>query len=279
MSSLIEAARYGDEPPFTEGRLRYRPIERVSNATNLVLRGRVQIQVRTGSVFAIVKLLKDRGFSVESACAWLARYLGLPAPEALWVWVEANRVTDGWPYPGTSRLCFGTEHIPNALPMNLDRLSDDYLAAHMKIDDVLLAKIAMFDAFIGNDDRHDGNILWSPAKGVFLIDHEKAMGGEHMNLFSTIPRPGPNELLRRLCALPQARRLALRNTVHSFCADCVNAVERIPIEQLASTAQLADGIDRYLKQSADRLSEVVSKALGLPELFNIKRPDVGTSPL
>lgn len=279
MSSLFEAARSGDTAFFAEGRLQFRPVDRVSNATNLVVRGRVQIQVRTGSVIAVVKLLTDRGFSVESACAWLARQLGLPTPEAFWVWVEKNRLTDGWPYGDTPvKRCFATEYVANARPVQLDRLSDQVLAAHIKIDDVLLARMAMYDALIGNDDRHDDNLVWAPPVGALLIDHEKAMGGENMNLFSTMPRPGPNYLLRRLSMLPRARRHALRPTVNSFCAECINAVERIPLEQIASTALLAEQMERYLALSVDRLHEEVSQALGLSELFNIRRNDVGTSP-
>lgn len=98
-----------------------------------------------------------------------------------------------------------------------------------------------------------------------------------MNLFSTLPRPGPNHVLRRLSELPQPRRLALRGLVRSFCADCINAVRRLPVEQIATSTLLAEGIERYLAQSADRLHEVVSEALGLPELFNIKSLDVRTS--
>lgn len=283
MSTLVESIRHSEHPPFVEGRLQWRPLDRVGEATNPVVRGRVHVQIHAGTVNAVVKLLSDRGFSVESACAWLARELSLPAPEPLWVCVEPTRLGqlgDLWPYPDNKqRRCFATVHIANAQPLKLALLSGEHLATRVKLSDELLAKIAMFDTLIGNDDRHDGNLLWAPPQGVFLIDHERSMGGENMNLFSTLPRPGPNHVLRRLSELPQPRRLALRGIVRSFCADCINVARRLPVEQIATSTMLAEGIERYLAQSGDRLHEVVSEALGLPELFNIKSHDVRISPL
>jgi hypothetical protein len=58
------------------------------------------------------------------------------------------------------------------------------------LDTVLLGRIAMFDARIGHDDRHDGNLLLTPRKQLYLIDHERAPGGTGLGLFSTCPPPG-----------------------------------------------------------------------------------------
>lgn len=257
------------DPPFATGRLEWRPIRVVGGATNSVVSGNAQLGLTSKKV--VVKLLTDRGFSVESVCAWLATELGLPTPEPMWITVEPRRLVQigaKWPYPDERpRRCFATEEMQLATSLRAAMLSQEHLADFVKLSDVMLAKIAAFDVLVGNDDRHDGNMLWVPPQGIYLIDHEKSMGGENMQFFSTSPQPGMNFMLQRLRELPSSRRSQLRGAVHSFCSDCMAIAQRAPLDKLAASGELASGIEQYLSESCDRLLDTMLEALGLPELF------------
>ena len=257
-------------PPFEYGSLRYRPNTIVEHASNLVVYGRVHLPVRTGSEMAFVKLLSERAFAVESVCAWLARELELPAPEPLWIAVHRNRIPGKWPFgEEDSQLCFGTIELPNARPLLVDEIEADFLFGQLRLDDILSAKIATFDVLIGNDDRHAGNMLLAPPRGVFLIDHGRALGGIGTDLFSTWQPPGPNFLLRRIQAMSAQRRFALKRPLRDFCTDCAIAVDKLPFDILVASDSLRLTIRQYLRAKAERLYDEIASSLGIPDLTGI----------
>lgn len=254
-------------PPFDLGRLNREPIVQVGGSAHPVVRGRIHITVRTCSVDAFVKLLPPREFAVESACAWLARQVGLPIPEPFWVTVHRQRMRGLWPFESNEdQLCFGTAALNLAQPVHLGDQSQMVLAQTYGLDSLLLAKIALFDELIGNDDRHAGNLLLTPYKTIALIDHERALGSAGLALFSSAPPPGPNHLLHRVRRLPPAERAVLKSPMRDFCAACVAAAYRLPYAQLVSVDALHEPMRRYLEHRADRLRETLEETLGIPDL-------------
>ncbi|MGI4813668.1 MAG: hypothetical protein ACRYG5_11290 [Janthinobacterium lividum] len=223
---------------------------------------------------AYVKLLGARAFAVESVCAWLVRELYLPGPEPFWVWVHRNRVPQIWPYETDDpRLCFATKAIMHARPIQLLGPDRNSLTRQLGLDDRLIGRIATFDALIGNDDRHKGNLLWAPPAGVLLIDHEQAIGGVGFDLFSTLAPAGGNHFLEKIKNFSAQRRHAIKADLVSFCASCADAVERLPYSELVPSPVLRAGVQDYLLKRADRLFETVSSALGMPELAGFARLD------
>lgn len=256
--------------PFTEGTLAFRPIDHVDTASGRVVRGRIQIPVRTCSNVAYVKLLSERGFAVESICAWLVRELRLPGPEAFWVRVNQSALPKIWPFENSeSRICFATAALLNARPFHAALLHETIGLETMGLNDILLITIAAFDALIGNDDRHNGNLLWSPPRGVFLIDHERALGGVAMDLFPSILPTGVNYLLQRIQSLPVSRRSAMKTPLREFCARCVTAVSALPFDQIVTSDLFRISISNYLTMRAETLYADMSSAIGVPDLSGL----------
>lgn len=267
-------------PPFELGRLNREPITPVTGGSHPVVRGRIQVPVRTGSVDAYVKLLPPREFCVESVCASLALHLSLPMPDAFWVTVHRQRMHGFWPFgEENEKLCFGTAELPYAQAVRLDHQSPAMLATAYGLDALLLAKIALFDELIGNDDRHDGNLLLTARRTIMLIDHERAIGGTGLGLFSTIPLPGPNRLLQMVHRFSPGERAALKAPLREFCAACQAAVFRLPYVQLVSDESLRELVRTYLERRAERLRDTLEQILGVPDLPGLQPDFIQPSPL
>lgn len=252
------------ELPFPYGRLQFRPIDRVGGTSRIVLTG--EVRGATLQRFqAHVKLLPPREFVAESICAWLAKEVGLPAPDAWWVAVSRSCYQAGWPFGADDvHLCFGTTSLRSAQPL---RLTSSVSAGLLQRGHVLLlAQIALFDELIGNDDRHQGNLLLGPTGDVFLIDHERALGSSGTALFST-DQMGPNHLLEATRLLVAKQRVALLHPLLSFATACRVAVDRLPLDQIIEgDAALRAAAKLYLTKRAAGLHDVVHHTLGLPDL-------------
>ncbi|RDU98949.1 HipA family kinase [Trinickia dinghuensis] len=260
-------------PPFELGRLNREPITPVGGSAHPVVRGRIHLPVRAGSVDGYIKLLPRQAFCVESVCAWLAREVNLPMPEVFWVTVHRNRMRGLWPFgDDDAQWCFGTAALPFAQAVRLDSQSPAALSSMYGLDSLMLAKIALFDELIGNDDRHDGNLLLTTHKTIALIDHERALGGAGLELFSSFPPPGPNRLLERVRVLPLTDRAVLKVPLRSFCIACSAAVLRLPYGQLVSDDALHEPMRRYLEQRANRLINTLDHVLGIPDLPGVNPP-------
>lgn len=98
----------------------------------------------------------------EFVCARLGMALGVPIPmgdagvlsDEQRAWVSAQVEFEGQVFP----------------PADVDRA-----VAERPWD---VAAVATFDVWVGNDDRHEGNIIYNPQVGLWAIDFERALGAE-----------------------------------------------------------------------------------------------------
>ncbi|WP_156443060.1 HipA family kinase [Burkholderia sp. RF4-BP95] len=266
-------------PPFELARLYRDPFDLSTTTAHPVVKGRIQVPVRACGIDAYVKLLPELQFCIESVCAWLARELGLPMPEVFWVTVHRGRMHGFWPFGDAveQRVCFGTGAIPVALPVRLTSQTQATLTGMYGLDALFMAKIALFDELIGNDDRHDGNMLLTPNRTIVLIDHERALGGTGLDLFSSQPPLGPNRLLERVRELPLPERATLKADLRHFCAACVNAVLRLPYEQLVHPEVLREPMRQYLQGRAEKLRDTLESTLGIRDLPGLNPPGLQPS--
>lgn len=107
------------------------------------------------------------GIAAEKIAADLAAYLGLPVPPAR-IWVKPALLDGSDEVYAVSLKAFPHSR-PN--PSSLSVARDPFIAA-----------IAVFDRWIGNNDRHTGNIVYdaaspadAPAAGFAYIDHGCAL--------------------------------------------------------------------------------------------------------
>ena len=109
-------------------------------------------------------------------------------------------------------------------------------------------------------------LLLTARREIRLIDHERAIGGTGLGLFSTVPPPGPNRLLQMVHKFSPAERAALKAPLREFCAACHAAVFRLPYAQLVSDEALREPVRAYLERRADLLLDTLGQTLGIPDL-------------
>lgn len=111
----------------------------------------------SGDVSAVIKKVSEKELVAEVACALLGLHIGLPIPKPM---IVKDR--------GTGDLFFGSEKVEHP---DLRRYQKP---VELLKNWVLLNKASVFDEWIANEDRHDGNLL-TDGSDFWLIDHESAL--------------------------------------------------------------------------------------------------------
>jgi hypothetical protein len=216
-----------------------------------------------------VKLLPLNLRMVEVVCAWLAREVGLPLPLPAIVDVLRTRVERlcPWPYGSATKMaCYGTQEIPQALPLQQaeNAKSGQYEHLLRRWKDCL--RTGIFDELIANDDRNKGNLVLDAHRSLWIIDHSRALRSGGQTPFSDPLLPFENPLLSYFAEFPLARRSALYPQIIADCAQLSSAVARIPYNDLGVEGQVRIDIERFIDERSRRLTALVFSRLGISEL-------------
>lgn len=216
---------------------------------------------------AFVKLQPTNVRSIEAVCSWLAMEMRLPVPEPYFVNVSRAKIRSKcrWDFDATETVaCFGAAAIEGAQTLRLARTGAEpsSLLAWPQ-----LARAAVVDDLVANDDRSADNVLIDIGGKLWLIDHARAIGGGGHPLFSNLAFPVfKNFLLNLIAALPAAKRIGMRRELLGACADAAAAVLRLPYNRLLVPEDIGVQMASYLAQRASRLGQSVLHAVGIPEL-------------
>jgi hypothetical protein len=216
---------------------------------------------------AFVKLQPTNVRSIEAVCSWLALEMRLPVPEPYFVHVSRTKIRSKcrWDFESAEAVvCFGSAAVEGAQTLRLARAGAEppSLLAWAQ-----LARAAVFDHLIANDDRSADNVLIDTGGKLWLIDHARALGGGGQPLFSNLAFPVfQSFLLNLIAALPAAKRIAMRRDLLAACADAAAAVLRLPYTGLLVPEEIGVQMASYLSQRASRLGPSVLHAVGIPEL-------------
>ncbi len=137
---------------------------------------------------AIIKDLEPRELANEVLCAALGKHLGLPVPPTYLALATADRLTTSkGPVLGGARLVLASVDVNqpqvamllqgNSAPAILARLAE---WSHV-------GRLYGFDALVANIDRHEGNLLFSGDREVWLIDHGHCFTGPKWSASDLIP--------------------------------------------------------------------------------------------
>jgi hypothetical protein len=148
--------------------------ERVDDQNiNSVYRGHIQPAKDDMPLLAYFKIIPPREVFIESVCSLLCRHLGLPTPEP-YLLIMSKEVC---PINGKHTMpAFAT--VDAQSPSFRQYLRQSSIS--IQTIEVILKKwaelisAATFDEFIGNTDRHIGNLLFD-GKSITLIDHGLAI--------------------------------------------------------------------------------------------------------
>ncbi|HEU4683743.1 MAG TPA: HipA family kinase [Nitrospira sp.] len=166
------------------------------------------IQTEQGQRVAFVKVLPDNQLISEAACALLARALCLDVPIPYLVQVNRDQLkaSKKWAKDEAQKICFGSEELvhPSLVRVLVPKRNGKPLPVHPDVKKKIWEKIracegfqetAIFDEWVANGDRHDGNLLWD-GKKFYLIDHSHALtGGKWKPSTLKVDAVVPNKLL------------------------------------------------------------------------------------
>ena len=216
---------------------------------------------------AFVKLQPANVRSIEAVCSWLALEMRLPVPEPYFVHVSRAKIRSKcrWDFDAVeSVVCFGAAAIQGAQTLRLARTGAEPSSLIVWPQ---LARAAVFDHLVANDDRSADNVLIDIGGKLWLIDHARALGGGGQPLFSNLAFPVfQNFLLNLIAGLPAAKRIAMHRELISACADALASVLRVPYDRLLVPEEIGVQIASYLSQRASKLVPTVLHAVGIPEL-------------
>lgn len=136
---------------------------------------------------AYLKLTSEmRHIIAELTAAQLGRALGMPIPKPFLVVVHNNELPKSSRFYGSGlTMAFASQQYGKN-PMSCEQL---YQKNNHEFEAVLnswtgLNGAIAFDEYIANDDRHSGNIIYSPEENeIGLIDHARSLTGVHWPLW------------------------------------------------------------------------------------------------
>ena len=120
---------------------------------------------------AHLKLLNIEDVAREALCATLARKLGLPIPQAYYVYVDPSYV--GGHVGNGQNIAFGLRKDRDCPTFSIRSADLDNLVHDWKEPD--LTNCAVFDEWIFNRDRLPDNLIYDGTGVYWLIDHDEAL--------------------------------------------------------------------------------------------------------
>jgi hypothetical protein len=102
----------------------------------------------------------------EFVCARLAAAVGLPIPAGEIGQDQSDRVA--W--------------VTTVIDLNGQLVAPEDVRAIVAREPDLVAGVFVFDVWILNIDRHDENVISHPKLGLWVIDHDQALGGQRTGI-------------------------------------------------------------------------------------------------
>lgn len=126
------------------------------------------------------------------------------------------------------------------------------------------AGCVVFDTWILNDDRHEDNVVFHEYLGLWLIDHDQALGGKSEDLKAVLPtcsdRASSPRLFRGI-ALPE-RELAYWTTrVSAVPMSVVNGVIEEARRRNLCNRQQGVALRNFLHHRRDRITSLTTESL------------------
>ena len=222
---------------------------------NPVWRGNVTLGAIRRQMY--VKAVAPRTLAVEVICAVLGRALGLPIPRPALV-----QVTPGI-LPGVAMpmVFFGSESVDNPDLKQWLKSDNQYVMSQLE-GWAKLVDAGCFDEWLGNADRHGGNILYGGGSNFSLIDHSEAIP-PGLNPPDAAPS---NSLLLCASSGKSAKELQLiyaaaKASSHHFPAVSVKD-EVINILRDVCDSATVDGLVAFLHQRIHSLLLLISQRIG-----------------
>lgn len=222
---------------------------------NPVWRGNVTLGAIRRQMY--VKAVAPRTLAVEVICAVIGRAIGLPIPRPALVQVNPGVL------PGVAMplVFFGSESVDNPDLKQWLKAEGEYAMRQLE-GWAKLIDAGCFDEWLGNADRHGGNILYGGGNNFSLIDHSEALP-PGLNPPDAAPS---NSLLLCAASGKSAKELQVMYATakvrsHPFAAVSFQA-EVLGILNDVTDSATVDGLVAFLHQRIHSLLLLISQRIG-----------------
>ncbi|MDX8384164.1 MAG: HipA family kinase [Ghiorsea sp.] len=216
---------------------------------------KASIVAESGIYNVYIKHVKPHIVYAEAVCAMAGRELGLDIPKPF-------IVVDG------DSLLFASEDVSYASFKQFintgDRAIEQALLQWSGLDAAVI-----FDEWIANGDRNQGNFLYDGNGDFTLIDHGKAFGGDDWNV--TNPQFAPENQLANCINIQgdlkkhQLRKSALNSDPIYESLNKPTICNHHLLDQV-STVQIQEDVLNFLTSSSESLVSMIKKRTGVLQL-------------
>ncbi len=224
--------------------------------------GRALLRTDHGPKQGYLKLLDVQGIAKESLCWALSRCLGLPIPQAYYVYANPNDLSELSP---RNKFClaFGTEEME----FSRDRIENRKVIESKLFEWEFSLQCGVFDEWIVNGDRIPNNLLYSSHGKFTLIDHD-----EVLPTHASVDSHSISEVLKRLS---QNSTESAKHNLFERTKLFVLRIQRIDWERIRQMIIVENvpevqwdmfmGHKNFLMQRAKILPEVLHLSLGISQ--------------
>ena len=223
---------------------------------------------------AYVKMLPNNQTYTEVISALLAHALTLPMPSVYLVQVEKSVLPDSkeWGPSESKRYAFATEDVRQPSFAQFVR-SDNTMMSKLK-SWTYFHKTAVFDEWIANKDRHNGNLLYAGNGEFWLIDHSHALTGPKWDprtitadslkavANQLIDATGPHTAEEKKDFELEAERESIRYSKISL-----KTISTDDVISKVFDATTTDAVQTFMTKRASAVIDLICNRIGTPRLL------------
>jgi hypothetical protein len=223
------------------------------------------------NIIAFVKILPINQIISEIVGALLGKALGLKMPAPYLVKVNKNYLPDTskWPSNDNELIAFGSADIN--FPSFSRFTKHDPIIRDLLYKWGYLKRTIIFDIWIANIDRHDGNLLFDGVD-FWLIDHGYALTGPNWKPVDLKPSVSVENKL--LSPMIPAMTTTDKHSLKLLAETEAHRYEKINIGDLKSlgkienigTAEQASAVLNFLHKRIDEVVTILCNKIGIPTL-------------
>lgn len=139
----------------------------------------------------------------------------------------------------------------------------------------LWQELIVFDDWIANGDRHNGNLLLAPENKIFWIDHSHGFTGAKWDCTQwSAKKPYGNQMAKQLMpSLQKEDKENLRNKA----AQLAILIDKLPLQDLQVAAQITslltvserDSLEQFVMERVQHLELMCARRVGIPTTLRL----------
>ena len=223
---------------------------------------------------AYIKVLNDKQLVNELLANTLGRLLNLPIPRGFLLRVKPSDLPESNLLKNFNQeaLVFGSQALKYPSLARKYRGDSIEVIKWLKANFKILDETIIFDDFVANVDRNQGNLLVDGGGDVWLIDHGSCFTGSNWDAQHLIADGKYNNLMADafIGNMTLSERIKLKNKASMFCdalgkVDKRETINSCYINQIIPATELG-ALESFVIERVAHIVSIVSERVGIPTL-------------